>query len=179
MPSYVRARGLARRGIRIRSTVSGPTAVTINNKTTVVLDLDDAATRADVAHHSAIGQLLTFGDPPRSTTSPVVEQGFTGVAQAGSLNVPVTAGRLRDAANATVTGVATVVTAGAAPGTGKRLDLIQVHTGTGVVTLKAGTSATAGAVAPAADATNIGVATVLVEAGQTQVTAVNDVRPLP
>jgi hypothetical protein len=179
MPSYVRVRGLGRKGIRLRSSLSGPTAVTVNNKTTVVVDLDDAATRADLAHHSSIGQLLVFGDPPRSSTVPVVDFGFTGAATQGSLSVSVTAGRLRDAANATVSGVATTVTAGAAPGTGKRVDLIQVHTTTGVVSLKAGTSATAGAVAPAADASNVGVATVIVEAGQTQVTAVNDIRPLP
>lgn len=179
MPSYVKVRGLARRGIRLKSALTGPTAVNVNNKTTVVVDLDDAGTRADLAHHSAIGQLLVFGEPQRSTTAPVIEAGVVGQAVPGSLNVPVTAGRTRDAANATVAVPAVTVTAGAAPATGKRVDLVQVNTTTGVTTLKAGTAANAAAAAPAPDATNVPVATVLVEAGQTQVTAVNDVRPLP
>ena len=179
MPTYVRVRGLARRKIRVRSAISAANAISINNKTSVVVDLDDAKTRADLNHHISIGQLLTVGAVARGTGATIVDSGVIGTAGQGSSSVSVTSGTLRTTANATVAVAATTVTAGASPATGKRVDLVQVDTTSGAVTLKAGVAAAVGAVAPAPDAGNLAVAEVIVEAGATGVTAVNDVRPLP
>jgi hypothetical protein len=184
MPTYVRARGLARKGVRIRSKLAGGSAVTLTGRGWTLLDLDDPNTRADVAHHSSIGQILVGGNVNRYTTAPVavVDSGCVVTPRQGSLVLDVSAGTVRLAANTTQAVTATTVTLGAAPATAgqKRVDLVQVRATTGAVTLVAGTAGP-GAVAPAVTTagTDIALAYVLVEANATQPTYVDDVRPLP
>lgn len=187
MPSYVRVRGNARRGIRLRSSIGAQNAVTVTNRQSTIVDLDDPNTRADLGHHISIGQLLVLDTVPRSTfgTYPntVVQTGVVPTAAgSGSLQVNVSAGTLLTAtaagASTTQAVAAQSVTLGA-PSANPRIDTIQVATATGVVSVVAGTAAVAGASAPAAAGGNIAIGEAYVAPGATQPSYVKDVRPLP
>lgn len=185
MPTYVKVRGLSRKPaqIRIRGALNSPNAIMVTGRTSVTLDLDDPKTRNDLGDHQAIGQIIVTGSANAQRavggTPVVVRSGVVATAPQGGLAIPVSGGTLLRNDGTTQAVVATTVTAGAAPGTGLRVDLIQVNTTTGAVTLKAGTSAVTGAGAPAVDAGNIAIAEVFVPAGATTPQLVNDVRPLP
>jgi hypothetical protein len=187
MPTYVRVRGLARRGIRLRSSIGAQNAVTVSNRQITTVDLDDANTRADLGHHVSIGQLLVLDTVPRSTfgayPNTVVQTGAVATsAGSGTFQVNVSAGTLLTATAATTSTTQAVaaqtVTIGN-PSAQPRVDTIQVATATGVATVVAGTAAVAGASAPAAAGGNIAIAEVYVAPGATQPSYVKDVRPLP
>jgi hypothetical protein len=185
MPTYVKVRGLQRKPaqIRLRGALNAPNAIMVGGKTSVTVDLDDPKTRNDIADHHAIGQIIVTASAQAQRavggTPVVVRSGVVASAPQGGLAIPVSGGTLLRNDGTTQAVAATTVTAGAAPGTGLRVDLIQVATATGAVTLKAGTAAVTGAGAPAPDAGNIGVANVYVPAGATTPQLVDDVRPLP
>jgi hypothetical protein len=187
MPTYVRVRGNARRGIRLRSSIGAQNAVTITNRQATIVDLDDPNTRADLGHHISIGQLLVLDTVARATfgayPNTVVQQGAVATsAGSGTFQVNVSAGTLLTATAATTSTTQAVaaqsVTLGA-PAAQPRVDTIQVATATGVVSVVAGTPAVAGAAAPAAAGGNIAIAEAYVAPGATQPSYVRDVRPLP
>jgi hypothetical protein len=57
MATVIGVRSLARRGIRIQNTDPTKTKL-VKPDATAFIDVDDPKTRRDVAHHSAIGQLV-------------------------------------------------------------------------------------------------------------------------
>lgn len=191
MPSYVRVRGLARRGIRVRSSISGTgNAVTVAGNQTVTLDLDDPKTRADISHHSAIGQLQVVDYVNRSTSAAASAGVFTAggnvVPRSGSLVADVTPGTFvwNDAATLrTVTIPAQTVTFGANASGNPRTDFVIITPVAGgttfSITVTAGTTTFPFGGAPAAPAAPVQVvAEVLIANNAIAPTYVLDRRPL-
>jgi hypothetical protein len=186
MPNYVRVRGLARRGIRVRSSIASQNAVTVAGNNSVIVDLDDPKTRADIGHHASIGQLQVIGPVARiangvAANAAVVDQGLVVTPRAGSLVLDVSAGRFRWNSAGTWTTVnvaATTVTLGAADATNPRVDYVQVTTG-GVVSAVAGTAAAVPTAAAAPTAPTFKLAEAYVPATATTPLNVVDTRPLP
>ena len=152
----VSVRGLQRgRGIRLGTT-------SVNNTQTKVIDLDNAAHRRDLGHHSAIGQVVVIGPVPVAVASGVVASAGT------TLSFSTTAGTLvRDDTGQTIT-VAAVNNSAltAADGTNPRIDLIVVNNNSGAVTKVDGTAA-ASPFPPAPTAGTTPIAQVRVNAGAT------------
>lgn len=57
MATVVGVRSLGRRGIRVQNTDPTKTKL-VKNDQTYFIDVDDAKTKASLAHHTAIGQLI-------------------------------------------------------------------------------------------------------------------------
>jgi hypothetical protein len=186
MPNYVRVRGLARRGIRLRSAIAAQNAVTVSGTNIVIVDLDDPKTRADIAHHAAIGQLQVVDAVARAAlgvaaNAVVVDQGITVLPNPGSLQLTVTPGTFRWNSAGTWTTVqfaGATLTLGAANATNPRIDYVQV-TNAGVASIIAGTAAAVPVAAAAPTAPTFKVAEVYLPANATQPLSVLDTRPLP
>jgi hypothetical protein len=191
MPQYVRVRGLARKGVRLRTTLSstGGSAVTITGTNVVTVDLDDAKTRADIAHHSAIGQIQVIGTVARQTSAAAnagaVQSGCVVTPRQGSLVADVSAGTFlwNDAGTLrTVPVTAQTVTFTANATGNNRTDyVVLTPTGGGVTyaisVTAGGTTFPFGAAAtPAAPAAIL--ATAVIPPSATQPTNVVDTRPL-
>lgn len=173
MADFVKVRGLTRSGNGVR----------INNRamkstTTRVLDMDDGATRKELARHSALGHLVVVGDTDFavSRTGAVVTPGTTSTVSvsAGTLKTANPSGGVAPSqAIAAVANTAIAANALGAP----RTDIVQVATATGVATVKTGVAATAAVVAP--DAGNIAIATVTVPSplGASTAYTITDVSP--
>lgn len=150
---------------------------------TSYVDISDGKTRRELMHHQAIGSIITVGALTASNSGTVVTTGVVvseGVS-ATDLIISATAGELRNrSTGASVAVAATDVTLSAAHATLVRIDIVQVHTTTGVVTKKSGTAA-ASPVAATPDAGNISVAEINVPATDTAITnnQITDVRPRP
>lgn len=174
MAPFAVVRGLARRPIRI-----GGQRVT--NKSDVTIDLGDATTRRDLAHHSAIGQVTVVSDRlPANTAITVIVSGgvvseTTGTTTRG---LDVSAGSLKVAAGTTQAIAAQTVAFGAADATNPRVDLVVVADATGVASVVAGTARATGPAAPAAGAGNTPLAEVYVPPTAVKASWIRDVRPL-
>lgn len=174
MPPFVNVRGLQRTAVRV-----GGQRVT--NKATVTLDLGDPEVRKSVAHHSAIGQLVVFGERlPANTAVTVITQGgvVTETAGATARGLDVSAGTLKVAAGTTQAIAAQTVAFGAADATNPRVDLVVVTDATGVASVVAGTARATGPAAPAAAGGTTPLAEVYVPALATKASWIRDVRPL-
>lgn len=173
MAPFIKVQGLARRPIRI-----GGKRVTSKNM--VTLDLGKAQTRQELGHHVAIGQLLPLDFVVPAVSGTVVVTGGDVYTTAGTTarGLDVTAGTTRTSGGTAHDFTAGTVAFGAADATNPRVDLVQVHDTTGVVTVKAGTAAP-NAAPPAADASNTALAHVYVPANATKPAWINDVRPRP
>lgn len=198
MPTYVRVRGLARRGIRLRSSIgaAGGNAITIAGLQTTIVDLDDPKTRADIAHHSAIGQLQVVdyvsGARVGATTSNnglIVTSGLVVGNPGQTFVLPFTAGSLTwfntTGSVWTVVPVAAGTVTIGAPSSTPRIDTVVVNTA-GTVSVTAGTPAgNSPSPAPAVATATIPVSPAPVAqvyvptTGGTAPTYVLDVRPLP
>jgi hypothetical protein len=89
MATFVTVRGLNRRGVRIGGKL-------IKNNASATIDLDDAKTRKELAHHSAIGSVAYLGSVGGAggSDSGVIFTG--GVVSAGTgLTVNVSASEIR------------------------------------------------------------------------------------
>lgn len=142
MTELIKIRGLSRKGVRI-----GNGQVT--NVANRVVDLDDAATRRDLQHHSAIGQYISAGDIPAAVASGAVSTNGT------TTTVTTSAGTLkRDDGSTVAIGVQTNQALASAPDvTNPRIDLVVVNNTTGAVTQVAGTAAASPVPAQAATGT--------------------------
>lgn len=192
MPTYARVRGLARRGIRVRSKLGGGNAVTIGGSSTITVDLDDPNTRQDIAHHSAIGQLQIVDFVARQTSAAAsagaVQSGFVVTPRQGSLVADVTGGTFlwNDATTLrTVTLTATTVTFGANATANPRTDyvVLDVTAGgaTGAVIVTAGSTTFPFGGAATVAAPDVVIAEALIPANTTatsQPVYVIDRRPL-
>jgi hypothetical protein len=186
MPQYVKVRGLARRGIRLRSALAAPNGVTVSGLNTVIVDLDDPKTRADIGHHASIGQLQVIDAVPRvalgtAANAVVVDQGCVVLPNPGSLQLTVTPGSFRWNNAGTWTTVAfagATLTVGTANATNPRVDYVQI-TNAGVASVVAGTAAPVAVAAAAPTAPTFKVAEVYVPVNATQPLSVVDTRPLP
>lgn len=166
MTELVKIRGLSRKGVRIGSG-------RLVNSVTRVVDLDDAVTRRDLSHHSAIGQFITVGDTDVAVSSGVVASAGT------TLSYSVSAGVLLLENGSTVTvGAVSNVALTAADVTNPRIDLIHVDKSSGAVAKTDGTAA-ASPKPPSAPSGKVAVAQVLVVAGATTLagTTYTDVAP--
>lgn len=156
MAEFVRIRGLTRsgNGVRINSR-------SLKSSASRVVDLDDGATRRDLARHATLGQIVVMGnvDYAIARVGAVVTPGTTTTVSvsAGSLKVANPSGGV--ASSITIAAAANQVVAANALGV-PRTDIVQVHTTTGVATVKTGVASTSPIVA--ADASNIVIATVKV-----------------
>jgi hypothetical protein len=133
----------------------------------------------EVAYHASIGQLMIAGPMVSSLT--YVEGSFA-TADGSDLVITVSGGLVGSltAASGTpaVTSGSSTHTLAAASGTNPRIDLLQVNTTTGAVTVVEGTPATS-PVAPAATTGNVAIQNVLVPTSATALTQadVTDVAP--
>jgi hypothetical protein len=191
MPTYVRVRGLARKGVRLRTSLaaSGGNAVTLTGTTAVIVDLDDPKTRADVAHHSSIGQIQVIDYVSKvasvAASSGAVQSGCVVTPRFSSLVADVSAGVFvwNDAATLrTVTVTAQTVTFGANATGNNRTDFVVLTPVAGGVTygitvLAGGTTFPWGEPAtPAAPA--VVLAKAVIAPNGTQPLSVLDTRPL-
>ena len=133
---------------------------TVTPTTTTYVDISDGNARRELANHSSIGAVFAVG-PLTATNSDAVVHSGTTVTANGSPDqaVDVAAGELRIRSTGTYVTVAAVadLAATAAHASLARIDIVQVHTGTGVATYKEGT-ASATPAAPSPDASNIVIA---------------------
>lgn len=154
---------------------------TATRDTTIYVDISDINTRRDVEHHQALGALLVVGALSASNVDTIVAWGADTDEGAANNDMVVRTykGELRNRQTGAMVAVAqTDLTLTAAHATLVRIDIVQVHTTTGVVTKKDGTAA-ASPVAPTADASNIAIASINVPATDTAITTnqITDLRP--
>lgn len=175
MPRYIRIRGLARNGIRIKNQM-------VKNTGEVLVDLDDAAVRRDLQRHSAVGAYITVPNVSSSSTSPaaVLQGGVVTPQGTPDQTVDVSAGTLFNKSTGTYVDWALVDNQAhsAASGANPRKDIVQVNYVTGVVSKKDGTAA-ASPVAPDPDANNIVLAVVTRPTSDNTIASADiaDVRP--
>lgn len=164
MAELIKVRGLTRSGggVRVNKKM-------IKSTKTVVLDLDDAVTRRDLARHMAIGALVVVGDAATAIKSGLVVSAGTG------LSYSVTAGTLlRESGNQLDVAAVTNSALTAADVTNPRIDLVHVNNESGAIAKTDGTPAAT----PFPPATPVGVtalAHVRVNAGATAPTSITDV----
>lgn len=152
----------------------------IKSDTTSYVDLSDPKTQREFQHHSALGAVyvafLSASNPTQVFEGATVDEG----SNAADMVVAVNDGRIfaRDTGVTVVQIKESTITMTAADGTNPRIDIIQVHTTTGVATKVDGTAA-ASPVAPAASASNVAIARVSVPATDTAITSdqITDVAP--
>jgi hypothetical protein len=147
----------------------------------IYVDIDDGAVKRDLQRHSAIGAYIIVGPLSQDTGDVVVQWGLqtTEGASGADLVITTEAGELRNRETGDLVDVdQTDLTIATADVTNPRIDLVQVHATTGVVTKKNGTAAASPA-APAPDANNIAIANVSVPANDTAITTnqITDRRP--
>lgn len=153
----------------------------ITRDKTFYVDIDNGQVRRDLERHAAFGAFIIVGPLTTSNADITVETGVNtdeGAAN-NDLVVRTYAGELRNRATGAYVSVAqTDTTMSAADATNPRIDIIQVHNTTGVVTKKNGTAA-ASPVAPSPDASNTVIARVTIPANDTAITTnqITDVRP--
>lgn len=148
---------------------------------TFYVNLADGKERRDLAHHSAMGSYIVVGPVSADTGDVVVDWGAQTTQGASAIDMVITTepGELRNRETGDFVDIdSTDLAVGAADATNPRIDLIQVHTTSGAVTLKAGTAAATPA-APVPDADNLAIASVLVPANDTAITTsqITDRRP--
>lgn len=179
MAEYVKVRGLSRKGVRIGKVV-------VTSRSTVTLNLDDPKTRQELAHHTAIGQVVTVGEVAPAATAVSVVNSVDGLILRPTSGTTVrgldlSAGQVRQA-NGTLTTVNAITVTYAAPdATNPRVDLVQVIETTGVVSLVGGVARATGPAAPAATTgppAGVPLWNVVVPpVGSTQPVTLIDVRP--
>jgi hypothetical protein len=179
MAQLIQVRGAARSPYRVNK-------LPVSAWVTQTFDLDDPLTRRQLGRHIAIGNAFVVGSrSPVTAAGPIVQNindlivTFTGGKQNPG-TVDVRAGTVV-LANATTQAVAAVsaLALGAADATNPRIDIIQVDSTTGTVTVKAGTARATGPAAPAPDANNIALYEVTrPPTGSTRPVTLRDVRPL-
>lgn len=114
MAEFVKVRGLTRSGgVRIGKK-------TVKNNKTFVFDMDDPISRRDIAKHSAIGSLVTFGGLDTAVATGLVASAGT------TLSYSVTAGSLKLKTNAPVAVAAVTNVALTIAAATPRIDVIHV-----------------------------------------------------
>lgn len=162
MTELVKVRGLNRqRGIRVGGG-------SLTSAATRVVDLDDGASRRDLAHHSAIGQYVVVGDADAAVkTGVVVSNGTTTTysVSAGTVVAQANADQNRPEATLTVNAVSNQAIT-APDGSNPRIDLVHVDLTSGAIGYTAGTAGATPA-KPATPANKLLLATLTVAAGAT------------
>lgn len=177
MALYLPIRAISRsQNVRV-----GGQKITVDS--TAYVDISDGATRRELHHHQAIGAVIVVGGLSATNSDAVVREGVEVTPQGSpDQTVDVAAGELiiRSTGGRVTVALVDNLAATAAHGSLARIDIVQVHTGTGVATYKAGTAA-ATPVAPSPDASNIAVARVARAANDNTIAAgdITDVRPRP
>jgi hypothetical protein len=167
MAELVEVRGLNRRGVRIGTK-------TVTNKSSSVIDLDDAVTRRDVSKHTTIGALAILGSVPVAVASGAV------VSNGTTTTISTTAGSLlrNDGQVVTVAAVNNAALASAPDATNPRIDLVVVDNASGAVTNVAGTAAATPVIpVPAAGKTVLATVRVAANASTSAGVVITDVAP--
>lgn len=137
MAEFIKVRGLTRSGGGLRINKKA-----VKSNKTIVLDLDDAVTRRDLARHMSIGALVVVGDVHVAVASGVVASAGT------TLSYSVTAGSLKrdDGSVIAVTAATNVALTIAAAN--PRIDVIHFDDYTGAIAKTDGTPAASPTPAP-------------------------------
>jgi hypothetical protein len=148
---------------------------------TIYVDVTDGKVKRDLQHHAAIGAFLVVGPITEDTGDVIVDWGLqtTQGVSGADLIITTEAGELVNRQTGDKVDVdSTDLTLSDADATNPRIDIVQVHTGTGVVTKKDGTAAATPS-QPAPDASNLLIAAVSVPANDTAITnsQITDLRP--
>jgi hypothetical protein len=164
MTELVRVRGLNRGNIRIGKVKISPTRSS-------VLDLDDAATRQGLSHHSAIGAVVVVGDAAAAIQSGAVVTAGTGLSVSTSAGVLV-----REDGTSVTVGASANLALTTANATNPRIDLVVVDNSSGAVSKVDGVAA-ATPIAPDPGAGKTVLAQVRVNATAVAPSAITDYAP--